>query len=242
MLNIISYSVKKVIETIADILLPKERHIKGLESLGPDGLCEKLPRAENFDLTTPEGLEKNSLKAMFCYKNKLCRQAIWEIKFRANQKLIQDFSLLLYDYILDEIGDLKTFNNFKNIILIPIPSSKARRREKGFNQCVLICQELIKIDKERNQNTFTLVKNLLIKNIHTSRQTKVLNRKKRLENLKDSFTVSPSVIPLQNGIHLSSCSIILIDDVITTGATMRESVRALKKAGAHKIVGFSLAH
>jgi predicted amidophosphoribosyltransferase len=70
------------------------------------------------------------------------------------EKLISDFSLLLYEYILEELTDLQVFNNFKDIILIPIPSTKTRLKEKGFNQCFLICQELIKIDQERNENNF----------------------------------------------------------------------------------------
>lgn len=241
MLNIISYLemnnrtitnlcglVSKVIEKISDILLPKEESVRVLEKLGPDGLFENIPRSENFDFET------NKIKAIFNYKTTLCRQAIWEIKYRANKKIIRDFSLLLYEYILDELTDLDTFENFRKPILIPIPSSKIRNREKGFNQCVLITRELIKIDKERNGNNFTAVENLLVKNIDTPHQTKVSNRKKRLENLKGSFSIFGKI--------KADHSYIIIDDVITTGATMNEAFKTLNKAGARKIRGFALAH
>ena len=257
MSNIIS-QLQKILDRLADILLPKEKKVKYLEQLGPDGLFEKIPRAENFDFET------DKFKVIFNYKSALCRQAIWEIKYRANKKLIHDFSLLLYEFILEELSDLETFHNFKNIILIPVPSSKSRVREKGFNQCQLICQELIRIDQDHlcqgpslTQPTFTLAENLLIKKENTARQSKTKSRKERLENLRGTF----SVIPAKAGIHsehnltptlsltkergktdLHNHSFILIDDVITTGATMAESVRALKEAGAHKIIGFALAH
>ena len=213
--------------------MPKEEKVRALEALGPDGLFENIPRSENFDFAT------DKIKAIFDYKTPLCRQAIWEIKYRANQKLIRDFSLLLYDYILEELSDLETFSNFKNIILLPIPSSPAREREKGFNQCILICQELIKIDRERNNKTFTIVKDFLIKEQDTVHQARVSNRKMRLKNLQNTFSTKNN-----QGLILNNHSFIVIDDVITTGATMTEAFRALKVAGipVRKIRGFALAH
>jgi ComF family protein len=213
----------KTLETLTDLLLPKEEKVKLLETLGPAGLCEKIPPTEH-----PQ--------AIFSYKNSLCRQAIWEIKFRGNKKLIRDFSLLLYEHILEELGDLATFSNFKNIVLLPVPSSKSSAREKGFNQCVLICRELIRIDQERKQKTFTLVENLLIKKINTPHQSRARNREERLNNLKNTFEIKDT------DLNLADFSFLLIDDVITTGATMTESFRALKEAGAKRVMGVALAH
>jgi competence protein ComFC len=222
--------IGNLIEKVADVLMPKEKSVKILEALGPDGIFDNIPRSENFDFET------DKIKAIFNYKTPLCRQAIWEVKYRANKKLIRDFSLLLYEYILEELTDLETFNNFKNIILLPIPASPKRTREKGFNQCILICRELIKIDKERNSNNFNLLENFLIKENETEHQARVSNRKKRLENLKGTFSI--------NGNPPSNSSFIIIDDVITTGATMNEAFRALKETGVNtkKIRGFALAH
>jgi predicted amidophosphoribosyltransferase len=247
----ISDFVAKIIDSLANLLIPKEEKVKYLEALGPDGLFEKIPRSENFDFET------DKIKAIFNYKTALCRQAIWEIKYRANKKLIQDFSLLLYEYILDELSDLETFSNFKNIILLPIPSSPARTREKGFNQCILIFQELIKIDQERKGQTFTMVKDFLIKKNDTMHQARVSNRKMRLKNLINTFSINPEQATgllserlvrvkcreLSGGL-LTDYSFIIIDDVITTGATMNEAFRALKSAGIppRKIRGYALAH
>lgn len=244
-----------------DILLPKEGKVRLLEELGADGLFGKIPPAENFDLPAQAGFDTSKIKAIFNYKTALCRQAIWEIKYRANKKLIRDFSLLLYEYILEELGDLETFNNFKLPVLIPIPSSKSREREKGFNQCVLITRELIKIDRERNSNNFTSLENFLIKKEDTAHQARVSNRKMRLKNLINTFSINeragasfrnclgairfPLSVEAFSGTRpLDSFSFIIIDDVITTGATMNEAFRALHSFGipTAKIRGFALAH
>ena len=249
--------VEKILGKLTDVLLPKERKVKYLESLGPNGLFENIPRADNFDFET------DKIKAIFSYKNTLCRQAIWEIKYQANKKLIRDFSLLLYEYILEELNDLGTFNNFTKPILIPIPSSKNRQKEKGFNQCILITRELVKIDKERNGDNFASLENFLIKKVDTPHQARVSNRKTRLKNLTNTFSINGTVrpdfeklserlgTPLSGEsyseigpIKTSEYSFIIIDDVITTGATMNEAFRTLKNAGINtkKIRGFALAH
>ena len=122
--------------------------------------------------------------------------------------------------------------------MVPIPSSRSRQREKGFNQCLLLTKELVKIDRDHQQKNFGLLENLLIKKIHTVRQVRIRDRQERLENLTDTFAINPAATSL----NLSELSFILIDDVITTGATMTEAIRALKAAGAKRIVGFALAH
>jgi len=245
--------IKNISIWLTDILLPKEKRVKLLEQLGPDGLYENIPRAENFDLSSRAGFKTNKISAIFGYQNKLCRQAIWEIKYRANKKLLEDFSLLLYEYILEELSDLDTFHNFKKPYLIPIPSAKSRDREKGFNQCILITRELLKIDKERNGNNFQSAENFLIKKEDTPHQARVSNRKKRLKNLIGAFSINKNCdFPTKTELlsaetkaqSWTSSSFIIIDDVITTGATMREAFRTLNSAGipTRHIRGFALAH
>jgi competence protein ComFC len=240
--NIFFVWIKNISQILFDIVLPPDKKVNQLERFGPNGLFENIPRAKNFDLET------DKIKAIFNYKTPLCRNAIWEIKYHGNKKLIRDFSLLLYDYLLEELTDLETFANFRQPILIPIPASKNRIKEKGFNQCILIVRELIKIDKERNGNNFISLENFLIKKNDTIHQAKVSNRKARLKNLINTFSVNEKSsrgdsLALE-GVSLASKSFIIIDDVITTGATMNEAFRALKKAGINKnkIRGFALAH
>ena len=78
-------------------------------------------------------------------------------------------------------------------------------------------------------------KNILEKIKESPSQTSVKNRAERLENLKGCF----KAVNLDN---VRGANIILIDDVITTGATMSEAKKALENAGARQVLCFAMAH
>ena len=84
--------------------------------------------------------------------------------------------------------------------------------------------------------------NILIKIKDTPHQARVSNRKSRLKNLIDTFEVNSKAGGMLS--EQSKNSFIIIDDVITTGATMNEAFRALHSAGIplSKIRGYALAH
>ena len=138
----------------------------------------------------------------------------------------------LYEYILDELIDKALFSNFQKPIIVPIPISKNRLKERGYNQCSIIARELERIDGDSN---FTLCEDALKKTKDSPSQTSVKNRKKRLQNIKGCFSVS-------NHEKIKGSNIILIDDVITTGATMNEASRILIEAGADQVICFAIAH
>lgn len=187
-------------------------------------LVRKIPRTREID--------DDESKALFDYRNELARQTIWEIKYRKNEKLAAIFCELFYEFILDELADKALFSDFKNPILVPIPSSKKRLKERGYNQCELIVKELMRIDDGKN---FTATKNSIEKIQDSPSQTSVKNRAKRLQNLKGCFKVV-------NPDEVVGANIILVDDVITTGATMSEVKNVLKNAGARQVLCFALAH
>ncbi len=222
---------QNIFAPLLDLLIPQNLLVRKLEKLSPDQLFDLLPRSAN--------LPDDRLKAMFCYKNPKCRQMIWEVKFRANPRIIKAMSHFLYEFIIAELSDLESFDNFRQPLLIPIPSSKVRLKEKGFNQCLLIGRELARVDKENGGKTFTLVENLLVKPKDTPHQVSIRNRSARLNNLKKSFRVNEYEAKKH---HLHGRCIIVIDDVITTGATMTEALRALHEAGARKVIGVAIAH
>ena len=82
---------------------------------------------------------------------------------------------------------------------------------------------------------FILIWILCIKNKETIHQANIKNRNIRLKNLIGSFIV-------KNKEEIKNRNIILIDDITTTGATLNEARKTLKKAGAKKIVAFTVAH
>ena len=102
--------------------------------------------------------------------------------------------------------------------LIPVPMHPHCQRQRGFNQTELLCHELAK------QMNLPIKKDLLFKLTKTQTQ-QTLPREQRLSNLRDSFSCKAT--PLR--------SVILVDDVMTTGATAEIASRSLRSAGIEEI-------
>lgn len=113
----------------------------------------------------------------------------------------------------------------KSYLVIPIPLSKARRRWRGFNQAEIIARDF-------NDN-FHYKLNLDLQRLKNSKPQASLNESERLVNMSSAFSWT--------GQGLSGQTIILIDDVITTGTTLNEAARVLKAAGAAAVYGLVLA-
>jgi competence protein ComFC len=216
--------IKTIFDFLISIILPKNEEILYLESLSASDLLDKVSLART--------MEKDRFLAIFDYKDPLARKIIWQIKYKDNRIISHNLAILLYDLILEEISDETSFSRYQQIIIIPIPCSTKRFREKGFNQTEILAKELQKIDEN---NYFKLDLKILKKIKDTPHQVSVKNREKRLKNLEGSFSVNENV-------DLKKTCIILIDDVITTGATMSEARKVLKSAGAKKVICVAVAH
>ena len=172
--------------------------------------------------------------ARFGYREWWVRTAIWELKYRGNRVIAALLAEVLFDELTAELGERKIFENFERPLLTPISLSKKRHRERGFNQCEILLDELTKLD---TGNIFEINKNLLIKIKDTSSQTKTDSRASRLKNLRGAFAVSED-----SGAGAAGRNIIVIDDVTTTGSTLSEAMKTLRRAGAKKVLGIALAH
>lgn len=214
---------KDIIDLILDLILPKDFEMVEIENMSGMDIFNSVPEANE--------IKNSKYKALFQYKNKLCRKAIWAIKYNKNQKITAKFSNLLYEFIFENITDEMTFSKFENPLLIPIPMHKKNLAERGYNQSELLVKEIYKIDGGKN---FNISLNALTKIKETPHQSKLKNKNERLKNLKNCFLANSELVKDRN--------IILIDDVITTGTTMNEATRTLIEAGARKVIGFSLAH
>jgi len=189
-------------------------------------LCDKC--LSKIPLTN-ERVDKN-IFSVFEYRNAVIRKMIWSLKYRGHKILATKLAQILHDKILEELSDLQTFDNFMKPLLIPIPLSKERLKERGFNQASIIIEQLQSIN-----NIFSPAFGVLIKIKDTPNQASLKNKKERKENIKNCFEVKfPEKIKGRN--------IILIDDVTTTGATIKEARKVLSKAGAKKVIAFTVAH
>ena len=185
-----------------------------------------------LDSPPAERESANWIFPIFDYRYPPIKKAVWFLKYKGKKLLASVFAEVVYGRILEELSDLSIMENFTDIILIPIPLSSDRYRERGFNQAELICKELTKLDNNVN---FKLENNILIKIKDTKHQARIENRSERLKNIIDSFVV-------KNTEKIKNKNIILIDDVTTTGATLSEARKILKCAGARKIIAFTVAH
>jgi ComF family protein len=204
---------------------------------------------------TPEA-ERECAKWIFPlydYRNPVIKKSLWLLKYKGKKRLANVYAEIIYDKILEELSELSVMENFIEPVLIPIPLSPKRYRERGYNQAQLICEELIKINNLRHSvdvnnanNTYLrhgvnmqLEKNILIKPKETEHQARIKNRNIRLKNLSGSFAIKNTA---ENIARIKSKNIILIDDIITTGATLSEARKVLKQNGARKVIAFTVAH
>jgi len=117
--------------------------------------------------------------------------------------------------------------NFTDFLLVPVPLEKRKIRWRGFNQAEEIGKELSNFLK------IPLLDDVLIKIKETLSQVE-LSGKEREENIKGVFVI-------KNKEKIEGEKILLVDDVYTTGATMKECARILKEAGAKEIIGIVVA-
>ena len=109
--------------------------------------------------------------------------------------------------------------------IIPVPLSKSALRERGFNQSLLMAKVISK------NLRISVHMDMLLKIKDTLPQVG-LNAKERRKNLRGAFKASGKINKLR---------LLLLDDVMTTGATARECSKALMSAGAKEVIVITLA-
>ena len=148
------------------------------------------------------------------------RSAIMRYKFEDWSCCEDVFVHLMLEYIKN-YPHLKDFD-----AVVPVPISRQRLRERGFNQSVPLSKAIAKY--------FDILhsENMLVKIRHTQRQSR-LAAQQRAENVKDAYAARPDLVKNKR--------IILVDDIYTTGITMNECAKTLKNAGAAEVIGISLS-
>lgn len=150
------------------------------------------------------------------------RQAIHLFKYKGRKSLAP----LLASLMVEIIQEQTSFNQCEAIL--PVPLSRQRQWERGYNQAELLAKEVARGLK------LPLLKEVLIKSKETPPQTG-LHREERKQNLKDAFEVKAPTSDILGK------NILLVDDVFTTGSTASAVAETLKGAGAGKIFVITLA-
>ena len=111
-------------------------------------------------------------------------------------------------------------------VILPMPLSAKRLAERGFNQALLLAKAL----NAQKTQAFTLLKMK-----HTPLQSS-LKRSERLDNLVGALAVAPFKVASLRGQH-----VLLVDDVMTSGASLNTAAQVLKQAGAQSVKGVVFA-
>lgn len=148
-------------------------------------------------------------------------KAIQKIKY----KWIWDIEKFLLDIV---VANFWKFDVPARITLVPVPLHKRRKNWRGFNQAELLANDLARRYHQQSID-------LLNRDVETKTQVG-LTKKQRKENVEGAFSLKSRFSNLVPGGNF-----MLVDDVCTSGATMGECAKVLKKAGARSVWGLAIA-
>lgn len=156
------------------------------------------------------------------------RAAVRHLKTLPDTQLVTLLTARLSDILLGELSERQQFGFPRRIVFVPIPLSRKRFIERGYNQATLIAKELAaSIPKSQ-------VEEVLKRTTRYTKQALVTDRENRFQNQSGSMIVKEILDP--------NIGYIIVDDVSTSGATLAEAKRALKTAGARHVIAAVLAH
>lgn len=213
-------SIFNIQEKILDIIYPQTCGICG--KVNKKSICRKceisLEKQAQFAIIN-EGQEienKNFNEIIYIFKYEgLIRKIIIDYKF--NEKAYLNKTLV--DFMIKNKKIFQKINNYDTIV--PVPISKKRHKERGYNQSLLIAKEIAK------KTNIQIDKDCLIKTKNIIEQSK-LNREERNANIQN-------VYELKNKEILLNKKILLIDDIYTTGSTVNECSKILRQSNPKKI-------
>lgn len=147
------------------------------------------------------------------YHDPLLKKAIHYYKYRFAHEISEPLALLIAQSLNN--STLPTPD-----MIIPVPLHKRRLRWRGFNQSELLAHML--------NLQIPVITDILIRIRYTKPQVQSKNKKERQKNLSNAFTTNTDH-------KITQKNILLIDDVVTTGATLEACAGALKKSGARNV-------
>lgn len=169
-------------------------------------------------LTNPPHFD--SARAHFLYEGAI-RDLIHSFKYNQKTHLRSPLALLTLEGVGGFLADHQPH------LIVPVPLHRSRLRQRGFNQAVLLGRVLSR------RLSIPMLTDALTRTRPTEPQIQLSAAERRL-NVKGAFTVTKPD-------SVAGKRILLLDDVMTTGSTMDECARELKKAGADMVTAVTIA-
>lgn len=161
--------------------------------------------------------------APFSYRDAIPRELVHRYKYGRIKELAEALAEPLIAML-----HASNFRPRGDMIIVPIPLHSRRKRERGFNQSELLARHL--------GDTFELpVATTCLNRVkNTMPQISLENDKERGENISGAFSVADPA-------SIGKKTVLLVDDVVTSGATLKEAAFVLRKAGARSVWGLAIA-
>jgi ComF family protein len=193
-------------------------------------LCPVCSRRAPEGLSCRECKKKTALAGLiapFHYSARPIRETIWQIKYRWAYMYTDTLAREIERYLREHTPPLPAFEA-PAFLFVPVPLAAGRLKERGFNQALLLASSLGKL------LSIPVVADTLMRVRETKPQIECETPKERRENMLGAFA-------LRENASLKGKTILLVDDVYTSGATMNECARLLKEAGAQAVWGVAVA-
>ncbi len=205
--------------------------------------CKKLgsylcPNCFSYLSFNTKSVCPNELDGLFSSitYNKTTQKLIYSFKYKPYlsdlRKILSDLfyeGLIQNESFMRKIGNPSTSLR-ASWLMVPIPLHQSKLKKRGYNQAEILAKDLAK-------KLNLPVQNLLMRAKNTKAQFG-LNKQERIKNINDAFLLNSKYYPAAGGLNTN---IFLVDDLATTGSTLTEAAKVLKKKGAKKVIGLTLA-
>lgn len=173
----------------------------------------------------PAGRWHKGNYSVFAYEG-VVRKAILALKYKFATDVVDELAAICVDRLASAFG----FKSQDSVVLVPIPLHPKRQNWRGFNQTFVLGEEIA------GKMGWQFASNLLVRKRNTKPQVG-LKGYERVQNLRGVFAVNNRYQPLAVGHQ----SLVIFDDVYTTGSTINEAGKVLIKAGCKKIFSLTIA-
>lgn len=181
-------------------------------------ICHKC-RANRYHAAPPFA----AARSLYVFEGAI-RQAVHRLKYEGKTALSAPLAALMNDFLRQSSTRLVDVEALAHIVAVPL--HRRRQRTRGYNQSELLAEQLGRL-------TDVASTPILIRTRPTTPQVE-LSISERATNVQGAFALKPRA-------NIGGATILLIDDVYTTGATLRECARVLKDGGAKQVYALTLA-
>lgn len=212
-------------QAIKDLLFPITCLNCGADDMLICSVCLNKIKVRNFNDSWEQLVCSDYLDRVFIatwYEDQLVQEMIKRGKYQGEREYFEILAWLLYKFWQDNfLAD----SFIEPPVVVPLPLHRRRLYERGYNQSQLLAAGFADL-------AGLLAPPDLLQRIRYTKHQTNLNQARRQKNIDRAFQVTTAAVPRQ---------VLLIDDVVTTGASLNEAARVLKKAGGQKVCALVIA-